>query len=125
GHPIDVQDNRRARQTEVEQRDQALTAGEDLRLVAVARQELEGLVERSWGMVRERRRLHAVRREPISASRRAGLTGVSVTRTPQGSSASSIALAMAAGGEIAPPSPSPFTPSGFREGGAKIGRAHV
>ena len=40
-----------------------------------------------------------------------------VTRTPNGASASSTALAMAAGGEIAPPSPMPLRPSGFRGDG--------
>jgi len=40
-----------------------------------------------------------------------------VTRTPSGASASSTALAIAAGGEIAPPSPSPFMPSGLRGDG--------
>jgi len=37
-----------------------------------------------------------------------------VTRTPNGWSASSTALAIAAGGEMAPPSPTPFMPSGLR-----------
>src|SRR2546425_12099573 len=48
---------------------------------------------------------------------RAGVTGVSVMRTPNDASASSIALAMAAGGEMAPPSPSPLAPSGLRGDG--------
>src|SRR5207248_840587 len=46
-----------------------------------------------------------------------GRAGVSVSRTPGGASASSIALAIAAGGEIAPPSPGPFMPSGLRGDG--------
>ena len=44
---------------------------------------------------------------------RAAVTGPSVMRTPNGAKASSIALASAAGGEMAPPSPTPFTPSGI------------
>src|SRR2546428_7074634 len=48
---------------------------------------------------------------------RAGVTGVSVTRTPNDASASSMALAIAAGGEMAPPSPSPLAPSGLRGDG--------
>ena len=51
------------------------------------------------------------------ATTRAADTGVSVTRTPKGASASSTAFAIAAGGEIAPPSPSPFTPRGLRGDG--------
>ena len=38
-------------------------------------------------------------------------------RTPNGARASSMALASAAGGEIAPPSPTPFSPSGLRGDG--------
>src|SRR5439155_23273581 len=50
----------------------------------------------------------------MRARTRHGRAGVSVSRTPSGASASSIAFAIAAGGEIAPPSPSPFMPSGLR-----------
>jgi len=50
----------------------------------------------------------------MSARTRHGSAGVCVTRTPRGASASSMALAIAAGGEMAPPSPSPFMPSGLR-----------
>src|SRR5207249_11687908 len=61
-------------------------------------------------------RTHGAR--PASRARtRAGVTGVSVIRTSNGASASSIALAMAAGGEMAPPSPSPLAPSGLRGDG--------
>src|SRR5439155_25817278 len=51
------------------------------------------------------------------ATMRPADTGVSLMRTPNGASAPSMAFAIAAGGEIAPPSPSPFTPSGFRSDG--------
>ena len=47
--------------------------------------------------------------EILSRTRR-GVTGVSFTSTPKSPSASLTALAMAAGGGMAPPSPSPFTP---------------
>src|SRR5262249_50334365 len=42
-----------------------------------------------------------------------GLTGVALNSTPNGDSASQIALAIAAGGATAPPSPTPLTPSGL------------
>jgi len=42
-----------------------------------------------------------------------GLIGVVFTSTPNGAKASQTALAMAAGGATAPPSPTPFTPSGL------------
>src|SRR3712207_5332470 len=41
------------------------------------------------------------------------VSGVRVTRTPSGRSASSTALARTGGGASVPPSPRPFTPSGF------------
>lgn len=50
--------------------------------------------------------------EPVASvsSRRLGVIGVSDTSTPLPRSASLTALAIAAGGGIAPPSPSPLTP---------------
>jgi len=48
------------------------------------------------------------------APREAGVTGVLVIRTSKGASASSTAFAIAAGGEMAPPSPRPLRPSGLR-----------
>ena len=42
-----------------------------------------------------------------------GLIGVAFTSTPNGARASQTALAMAAGGATAPPSPTPLTPSGL------------
>ena len=41
---------------------------------------------------------------------RLGVIGVSLISTPIGFKASRMALAMAAGGEMAPPSPMPFMP---------------
>src|SRR5439155_23954517 len=49
----------------------------------------------------------------ISPRTRDGVNGPLRTTTPRPASASSTAFAIAAGGPIAPPSPSPFTPSGF------------
>src|SRR5262249_1130959 len=56
----------------------------------------------------------AWRARTIRAATLAAVNGVSVTHAPKGASASSTALAMAAGGEIAPPPPRPLTPSGLR-----------
>src|SRR5580704_4733744 len=42
-----------------------------------------------------------------------GRTGVALTSIPNGANASHTALATAAGGATAPPSPTPLTPSGF------------
>ena len=46
----------------------------------------------------------------IAASTRCGVSGVSLISTSNGASASRTALAMAAGGATAPPSPIPFMP---------------
>src|SRR5262249_61621300 len=100
GHAIDVDEHGRPGQPEVQHRGQALAAGQDLCLVAVPTQVVERLVDRARIDVVERRRLHAV--SWSNASRRAGLTGVAVMRTPNGSSAASIALALAARRAVAP-----------------------
>ena len=60
GHAIDVDEHGRPGQPEVQHRGQALAAGQDLRLVAVATQVVERLVDRARIDVVERRRLHAV-----------------------------------------------------------------
>ena len=52
-----------------------------------------------------------------SASTTTGPRGVRVTVTPNGASASSTAFAIAAGGEMAPPSPTPLMPRGLRGDG--------
>ena len=44
---------------------------------------------------------------------RSGVAGISICRTPNGFSASTIALAIAAGAPIAPASPQPLTPNGL------------
>src|SRR5262249_56010902 len=54
------------------------------------------------------------RASSIRLSTTDGPSGARVTLTSNGRSASSMALAIAAGGEIAPPSPMPLMPSGFR-----------
>ena len=71
----------------------------------------------------ERRQEDLRRAAWISALTRAAWAGLAVRRTPSGASASSIALAMAAGGEMAPPSPSPLAPSGLR--GRRVLEVHA
>src|SRR5947209_19171559 len=50
---------------------------------------------------------------PSARTSCSGRTGVALTSTPNGASASQTALASAAGGATAPPSPTPLTPSGL------------
>src|SRR6202795_2095230 len=110
---VDVHERRRASQAQRQHGDEALAARQDLGLVTVASQCLDGVGRARCGNVLEGRRLHflaADSRRPMTTE---GPRGVRVTRAPKGASASSTALAMAAGGEIAPPSPTPFMPSVF------------
>src|SRR5262249_47610600 len=48
-----------------------------------------------------------------AATMRSGVNGASVNRTPNGESASSMALTIAAAAGIVPPSPAPLTPRGL------------
>ncbi len=114
GQAVDVHQQRRARQAKRHHRDEALAARQHLGVAARGGQGGDGLVEAGRRHVVERRRLHAFPSRPSTTD---GPSGVRVTRTFQGASASSTALAMAAGGEMAPPSPMPLTPSGLRGDG--------
>src|SRR5436190_6129527 len=53
----------------------------------------------------------------IAARTRAGVSGVSLTSAPSAAKASRTALAIAAGGATAPPSPIPFMPYSVAEAG--------
>src|SRR5262249_18338682 len=89
------------------------------------RQDLGGALGRLGQHVVEGDRLHVRSSTPpvlaralsMRLSTADGPSGARVTRTSNGRSASSTALAIAAGGEIAPPSPMPLMPSGFRGDG--------
>src|SRR5436190_18042477 len=52
-------------------------------------------------------------RAHMAAIRSAGLIGVALISIPNGAISSDTALAITAGGAIAPPSPTPLTPSGL------------
>jgi hypothetical protein len=56
--PVDVDQVLGVREAEVQQRDQALTAGQDLAVLTVLGQQAQGLVEIAGIVVLERRRLH-------------------------------------------------------------------
>src|SRR6185503_16830346 len=122
---VDVDEDARAREPEVQHGHEALTARQHLGGVAVTRQDLYRLRRAAGRVVLEGGGLHAepprlARRaapSAISSSTRDGPRGARVTRTPNGASASSTALAIAAGGEMAPPSPMPLTPRGLRGDG--------
>src|SRR6202035_1963734 len=108
---VDVDQPRRPRETKVHQRDQALPSCQHLAVVAVARQQVERLVQALRIVVLELRRFHAV----ASSTTRCGLSGSRVTSQPN---ASETAFAMAARTPAVPPSPAPLTPRGFRGEGA-------
>ena len=58
GEPVDVDDDARMGEPEVQHRDQALAAGQDLRLIPVVMEVREGFVERAGGEIVESGRLH-------------------------------------------------------------------
>src|SRR4029453_4960758 len=111
--------------SKIEHGHQALAAGQHLGVVSVLRERGHRLGDGPRREIVEGRGLHArpparplfARAAPMRSRTVEGPSGARVTRTPKGDSASSTALASAAGGEIAPPSPMPLTPSGFRGDG--------
>src|SRR5262249_39243908 len=114
---VDVHERRRPREAEREHGNETLPAREDLGAVAMAAQRLDRVRGARGGHVLERRGLHGFAAPRIRSRTTEGPSGVRVTRAFHGASASSTALAMAAGGEIAPPSPMPLMPRGFRGDG--------
>src|SRR5262249_45471365 len=100
---------------QVEHRQQRLAAGNRRGGRAVERQRGARFGHRLGRDVIERRRLHASasrmrRARSIASATRRGASGVSLKLAPISRKASATALAIAAGGAIAPPSPNPFTP---------------
>src|ERR1041385_8077239 len=100
----------RLRQTKLHERHQALPAGENFHVVFVIRQQLHRFLERGRREIFEAGRNHR-RASWMRFHTRSGESGRSRTLTPSGLSASSTALAMAAGEGIAAPSPAAFCPS--------------
>src|SRR5690606_10037234 len=110
----DVDDDAGLGQPHVEQRHEALAAGQQLGLVAVLGEQRQRLVDRRGPAVGEGCRLHRApsrRAASIASHTRRGVIGVWQIDTPKSCRASVTALAMAAGGAMAPPSPMPFMPS--------------
>ena len=99
---------------QVEHRHQRLPAGDRGRGDAVARERRAGLGHGLGPDVVEGRGFHAppfARRARSTASdTRRGVSGVSLKLAPMLRNASATALAITAGGAMAPPSPRPFTP---------------
>src|SRR5262245_3657018 len=103
------------RDSQIEHGQQRLAAGDCGRRGAVRGQQCAGLGDGFRNCVVEYRRFHgwgffARRARSIASETRRGVSGVSLKVAPISRNASATALAMAAGGAIAPPSPSPFTP---------------
>src|SRR5581483_6083032 len=107
GDVVDVDDQLRPREPEVQERDEALAAREDLRVVSVRREEGERLCLRRRRAVLEARGLHVTPR--ASARTRSGVNGSSYS-SPTPSRASTMAFPIAAGAPMMPLSPQPFMP---------------
>src|SRR5919197_1516803 len=115
---VQVDQRRRPRQPEVHERHEALTAGQQLRLAAIACEHRDRLFERSWRVILELDGFHGCeapsgcRARWIISQSRVGDMGSSVILTPSGASASLTALAITAGTVMELDSPSPLDPSG-------------
>src|ERR1700694_6037781 len=113
--PADVDQERRRREPELHQRDQAVTAGQDFCLLAMLDQLRHRLRERTRGDVVERGWNHRFV-PPLRCIRCqifSGVAGMSTSLTPNGDRASTIALMTATLDAIVPASPIPLTPSGL------------
>src|SRR5262249_20147650 len=111
---IDIHERGRPGKPKSQHGEEALAAGKDFGLVSVSTERRHGVGGILRHHVVERSRLHVVFAASMSPTTTDGPSGVRVTRTLTGASASSTALAMAAGGEMAPPSPMPLMPKGLR-----------
>src|SRR2546425_155154 len=114
---IDVHQRRRSGQPQGKHGNETLSSREHLSVVTMAAKRLHRVGSARGRDVFEGWRLHAFFARRIRSRTTEGPRGVRVTRTFQGASASSTALAMAAGGEMAPPSPIPLMPRGLRGDG--------
>ncbi len=116
GKTCDIDDQIRLDQPKVEHRAKRLASGNDLARALHFRHQGERSLEIGRTLVGERCRLHAADLSASPAARiastiRRGEIGECRSSTPSGRSASFTALAMAAGGAMAPPSPIPLTPN--------------
>ncbi len=108
-----VNQRRRSGQAQVEHWPERLSARKDLGPAPLVGEQIQGGGERVGPRVGEIDRLHAAapRARAIASRMRRGVIGECSTSAPSGRSASLIALPIAAGGAMAPPSPRPLTPN--------------
>ena len=108
-----IDDEGRLHEAKIEHRPERLPTRQNLG-VRISRKEPHRLGERARPFVVEGDRLHcarfAGRARPIASTMRRGVTGKSRSSQPRPLSASLMALVIAAGGAMAPPSPMPFCP---------------
>ena len=110
----DVDQQLRLGEAQVEHGAERLSAGQNLG-TGRAREHLQRFGDGARPRVVESYRLHAAaalaRTRSIASTMRRGVTGETSSSAPTSFSASLTALVMAAGGAMAPPSPSPFWPN--------------
>ncbi|MHC2384540.1 hypothetical protein ACVIU7_000212 [Bradyrhizobium liaoningense] len=116
GKAGNIHDQLRLHQPQIEHRPERLAAGDDFGRPAAGCQHRECCREIAWAFIGEGSGLHAAllsaaRAASTAATIRCGVIGDCISSTPSGRSASLTALAIAAGGAIAPPSPMPLTPN--------------
>ncbi len=115
GDAGDVDNHAGGGEAQVQHGAERLPARHDLGVIAGTDEQGHGLRHRARAQHLEGGRFHAAllfaaRAASTFSMMRRGVTGECSISTPSGRSASLMALVMAAGGAMAPPSPMPFTP---------------
>src|ERR1700754_1440439 len=120
-----VDEQRRRREPQLHQRDQRVSAGEQLGILATVHEHLDRLIQRPGDRVVEFGGDHAGApafplASWIAPQIRIGLSGMSMNVTPSDRSASSTALRTAGVAAIVPASPTPLTPSVLTGDGVSV-----
>src|SRR5215472_9715433 len=115
-HPADIHEQRGVGESQPQQRQQALAASDDLRVLTATCQGRHRVANRRGPDVVELCRDHAappalLLADEIARHTRSGVQGIAISDTPNDRSASMMALTTAGVDAIVPASPTPLTPS--------------
>jgi hypothetical protein len=119
--PAQVDQYRRGGQPQAQQRDQALPAGEYLRVLTGGGERLDRLVHSGRSYVVECRGDHeAPPADWMARQTRSGVQGICTSVTPYGRSASTTAFTTAGVDAMVPASPTPLVPRGWSGAGVSV-----
>src|SRR5258708_16802825 len=114
----DIDQAFRLRQTQLHQRDQAMTAGQEFGVLAMLFKVHQRFFHAHCGDVFKFGWDHWAFLNSLQTF--SGFTGMSMCRTPNGASASTTAFTSAGAEPIVPPSPTPFTPIEFTDDAVRV-----